>query len=73
MFESDYDPEWVNRTHVSLRDLPCMSEYLTSTLRAYLRVELVVSVPARNRFRTVDTRLSKWNSDAGLSFSCAAD
>lgn len=39
-------------------DKPWMSGYLTSTLRPYLIVELLVSVPAKNRFITVDTRLS---------------
>lgn len=39
-------------------DLPCILGYLISTLSANLIVELVVSVPARYRFKTVDTKLS---------------
>lgn len=38
--------------------VPCMSGYLMNTLSAYLMVVLVVSVPARKRFSTVDTKLS---------------
>ena len=46
-----------------------MFGYLMNTLMPYLMVVLVVSVPARNRFNTVDTRLSWWNSVVGSFFS----
>lgn len=46
-----------------------MSGFLISTLSAYLMVELLVSVPARNKFITVATRLSGMNSVVGMSFS----
>jgi len=43
---------------------------LISSIRAYLRVVLVVSVPATNRFKTVAIKLFLWNSVSRLSFSC---
>lgn len=46
------------RSEVKVVDLPWIWGYLISTFSAYLMVELVVSVPAKNRFNTVATRLS---------------
>lgn len=43
---------------VKVVDLPWILGYLISTFSPYLMVELVVSVPAKNRLNTVDTRLS---------------
>lgn len=58
-----------SRGQCSVVDLPWIFGYLISTFRAYLMVELVVSVPAKYRFNTVATRFSKMNSVFGRCFS----
>lgn len=50
-------------------DLPCTFGCLIRTPSVYLMVVLVVSVPARKRFSTVETKFSYWNSLVGRFFS----